>query len=444
MENIFNKFLEKHRQHQLTIDCIGDVVIDQYYQVKVSRISQECPVAIMHSENQTPITRPGGVALVAAQFKHFNITPNLIRFPKSFLDNKFHTNVQIPIKKRFLEHTTQIKRWDIETKNYGLTDNQLKTLQQQTIKNYQPAEIAILSDYDKGFFYNFTKEWMELLKNKITIVDPKNGPVEKWQGCTIFKPNSLEANNLSGETDWKKQCLYFKNYCKKVVITQGEQGVVGMDEDFFEYRQKSDKVVSTIGGGDIFASFLAMATGYGFSLFESVQIADYASKVYIQNSLNRPITPGELSPDGIVHPIDLSKRDYKLIFTNGCFDFGLTKGHVEYLQLTKSFGDKLVVALNSDTSIKRLKGENRPIMSLEERMTIVKALKCVDFVTWFEEDTPLEIIKIIMPELVVKGSDYRAEDVAGYGIVPIKIVDLFESTSTSEKIQHSHFTTELL
>lgn len=132
-------------------------------------------------------------------------------------------------------------------------------------------------------------------------------------------------------------------------------------------------------------------------------------------------------------------RDYQLVMTNGCFDCGLTAAHVRYLQRARSMGNRLLVAINTDASCTRLKGLGRPIMPLLDRMYVVAALQSVDYVCSFgdspdENDTPLELIKRIMPSVVVKGGDYKAEDVSGYGIVPVIIVDKFETISTTEKL----------
>ena len=128
-------------------------------------------------------------------------------------------------------------------------------------------------------------------------------------------------------------------------------------------------------------------------------------------------------------------RNYKLVFTNGCFDFGLTRGHIECLTFAKAQGDKLIVGLNSDSSIKRLKGNNRPILPLEDRMHIMAALECVDYVYSFEEDSPLELIKKLKVDVIVKGSDYQKEKVVGYGLAEVIICPLVKCISTTEKIQ---------
>lgn len=136
----------------------------------------------------------------------------------------------------------------------------------------------------------------------------------------------------------------------------------------------------------------------------------------------------------VEEPEILSQRNFKLVFTNGCFDFGLTAAHVELLKFAKRHGDKLVVALNSDASTARLKGSGRPILPLEERIKIVSSFDCVDYVLSFEEDTPLEIIKKIDPDIIVKGGDYKKHEVVGNQIAEVILFDYMDVTSTTEKI----------
>jgi D-beta-D-heptose 7-phosphate kinase/D-beta-D-heptose 1-phosphate adenosyltransferase len=279
---------------------------------------------------------------------------------------------------------------------------------------------------------------MSAFKDVATFVDPKNGPVEKWRGCTLFKPNAKEAEALSGLKDWREQCLYFKEKldCRYVVITQSGAGVVGYDgAKFYEYRSKQPILVeSVIGAGDCFMAVLAMAVTHGFDLEASMQIAYEAGKLYVQKRLNRPIVPGELSASKIIHPFDVVSRDFELVFTNGCFDL-LHPGHLKILREAKEMGDKLLVAVNSDASVKRLKGEKRPVMSQQARVEMLAAIDAVDFVAVFEEDTPLEAIKACRPNVLVKGGDYPIDQIVGADIVDdVRNVPLVEGMSTTKLI----------
>jgi D-beta-D-heptose 7-phosphate kinase/D-beta-D-heptose 1-phosphate adenosyltransferase len=342
----------------------------------------------------------------------------------------------------------QVVRHDIETPLCGLDSNtvDIATMQIIDLINKPNADVAIFSDYNKGFFSS-KHQIIDLYKDVITIVDPKTGPLSKWKGCTVFKPNSNEAKTLTGLTQWKEQAKYLQNEleCEAVVITFGGDQVSGIwNGEFFNFiPHRSVAVESVVGAGDCYAAFFAMAMGHGFSVPESAEIAWSAGAIYVQNIRNRPITPAELSIDGIVDPLDLTNRDFKLVMTNGCFDVGLTQGHVKCLEYAKQQGDKLVVAINSDSSIKRLKGGNRPIMDLAERAFILSSLKCVDFVVSFEEDTPLEVIQQIHPDIIIKGGDYTIEQVVGNGLAKIIIAPFYESSSTTEKLMKIYENTRL-
>jgi D-beta-D-heptose 7-phosphate kinase/D-beta-D-heptose 1-phosphate adenosyltransferase len=418
-------------------------MVDEYLSVKVNRISPEFPMPIMWSSQAVPTKRPGGAANVAYQFKHFNVDTQLFCFWDYYavevfkghgllVDCAWGDACCLPIKRRFLDGSTQIVRHDIETELCGFTPTQIgeniekfRSVITDKIHTAKP-DVAIFSDYNKGFFEDQSIEGsgvylLDLYDGVTTIVDPKKGPLGKWHGCTIFKPNAKEACELSGYSNWRDQSRFFQDKlgCKAVVITEGGERVTGIESDeLFEYRpNRPIHVESVIGAGDCFAAMFALAVGYGFTVSESAEIAWNAGAVYVQRNMNSPIIPAEVSWDGIVRPEDLAKRDFKLVFANGCFDL-LHEGHLQTLEFAKSKGKKLVVALNSDASVKRLKGEDRPIKPLNQRMAVMAALEMVDFVVSFSEDTPLEVIQKIRPDVLVKGGDWETGTIVGADIVP--------------------------
>lgn len=450
--SITNEFLKKNREKRLNIHCIGDAVIDEYYFVNISRISPEAPMPIMHSDHDRPISRPGGVANVAYQFRHFNVAPTLVCFPDRKAERAFNNHgifrwgnfceikARLPVKKRFIDGGVQITRQDVETPLCGLkkdtVDYYISSFGKAIAKSKMKPDVVILSDYNKGFFSSEEHNVLDFYRNVTTIVDPKKGPLAKWKGCTIFKPNAAEAEALTGKKMWKEQAKHIQNElgCEAVVITFGGEKVAGVwKEEFFCYSpEKKVEVESVIGAGDCFCAFFAMAVGHGFTIPEAAQIAWDAGAIYVQRKMNRPIIPAELCADGIVEPADLCSRDFKLAMTNGCFDV-LHKGHMETLKFAKSKGDKLVVALNSDESIKRLKGANRPMVPLEQRMAVMSCLKFVDFVVFFEEDTPANLIDLIKPDVLVKGASYHVNEIIGADIVPeVYIAPMIDGISTSK------------
>lgn len=434
---LLNEFLKRNRSKKISIHCVGDAMIDEYYSVQVNRISPEFPMPMMHSPNENCNRCPGGVANVAHQLRNFNVDARLISFADLNATHVFRshnilyspcTNVSltIPRKKRWLDDGVQVNRWDVEAIDCGMSVNNYADALKDSLEmttDYEKPDVAILSDYGKGFLPDQQRtQWIRRYKDSITIVDPKNKPILSWKGCTVFKPNKKEALELSGLSDWKSQCDFFVKTlkCKAVVITHGAEGIVGWSEDcsYFSYLPGYKKTPeSVVGAGDCFVAFLGLAMAHCFTTEQAATIACEAGAIYVRGKMNRPIVPAELSKDRCVEPEDLLRRDFKLVFTNGCFDL-IHRGHLQTLSFAKSRGEKLVVALNSDESVRRLKGEDRPIKNITERMAVMAELKDVDFVMSFEEDTPLEIIKRCKPDVLVKGSDYELTKIVGADIVP--------------------------
>ena len=456
---MINDFLKRNTEKKLSIFCFGDAVIDEYYQVKVDRISPEFPMPVMIMQEEKPIRKLGGVANVIMQFKHFNIDTYLCSFVDSklefllqqnnidFYDSEFMVSGKkalIPVKKRFLDGEVQVTRLDIEKANYGLQkheiDKYLPSMISQIGSRERP-DVVVLSDYCKGFFSSNFNWCKNVFKDSITIVDPKQGSLDQWVGCTIFKPNAKEAKILSGCETWQEQAFFFEKVlgCRAVVITHGDEGVYGSwDGTLFEYHpSESVKVKSVVGAGDCFTAFLAMAVGHGFQGMDAIKIAYKAGSRYVQGIYNKPIFPVELSDSKIVSAHDLKNRDFKLAFQNGCFDI-IHSGHLQALRFAASKADKLVVALNSDASVKRLKGDSRPIKPLHERMAVMASLEMVDFVVSFEEDTPLEVIKACRPDVLVKGAQYGEGTIVGEDIVPetyrAPMIDGVSTTTLLDKL----------
>lgn len=460
---ILKEFLKRNHQKKLEIHCVGDAIVDEYHKVKINRISPEHPVPVMVCQNEI-VSRPGGAANVAYQFRHLNVDTYLISFydPSACDIFSWHgikiwnfdcsDKAVLPVKRRYLDNGIQVApRHDFERHLCGLTIEEIENLNRKIIRGISTClpDVAILSDYNKGFFAENSNadgifsndDCHPILKNYRgikTIVDPKAGRLSKWKGCTIFKPNAKEAFELSGLKNWKDQSSFFKQQleCEAVVITHGGERVVGIWKDeYFEYvPNKEVSVESVIGAGDCFAAFFAAAIGHCFNPIESAEIAWNAGAVYVQQRMNRPIVPAELINDKIVEPEDLRNRDFKLVFTNGCFDI-LHKGHLETINFAKQQGDKLVVALNSDDSIKKYKNANRPIVPLEHRMAVIANLEAVDFVVSFNEETPLEIIEKISPDILVKGGDYKVEDIVGSNLAKTVTAPFLPDVSTTKIIE---------
>lgn len=416
-----NELLERQFDRRPKIAVVGDSMLDEYYEVSSERISPEFPIPVMLSEDASPVAVAlGGAANVCAQFKNFNFDVNLfsltnetikhIGSPRIGMDGCIFAR-KVPLKRRFYRGDFPLCRMDVEKKNYGLSPEALKDLQSKIfarLRDY-PAEVIVFSDYDKGLFSGVSGLAETVNPDAITIVDPKKGPAERWRGCTIMKPNSEEARNITGETDWRRQCesLMRSTGCQAVVITQAGSGVVGnVMGSWFEYRPESQtEVVSVIGAGDCFVAILAMCMANFVDIKKAVEIAFMGCSKYVKNRFNRPISPVDLEAGKIVSRSSLFLRDFRLAFANGCFDI-LHPGHVALLEFAKSRADRLVVALNSDESVRRQNKSHPLVNDLASRKGVLAALGCVDYVVEFAEDTPLRLLERLRPEVMVKGSDW--------------------------------------
>jgi len=465
-----SEIIDKIRSKRVRVAVIGDSMIDVYHYGKVSRISPEFPVPILHSKENHQELVPGGAANVCYQFSHLNAKVHL--FAPLDLDalnifkHKFNFDVSgcpilpdgsfIPKKIRYYDDNFPLLRNDIEKPNYGL-DN-LTSIRESLFSNfidYGQFDVVILSNYNKGLFdSDFTTKILSYCRkhNIPTVVDPKNNP-EWWWDCDYFKPNAAEAEKMTGRFDWKQQCEMLKNCAKKgIVITQSGSGVVGMDEfgELFEYRPRTTikDVSSVIGAGDAFSAVMGLSIAHGLPLREAVKCAFEAGTQYVKARHNRPIALYELHRqldplNAKIVPIEELARlrngvykDYRWVFSNGCFDLGIHVGHIATLQAAKSRGDKLIVAVNSDESVKRLKGPTRPIVTLNDRMKTVAALECVDFVVSFEKDVPYNVIDAIRPNVLVKGSDWANKTISGVDLVDeVFLVDYIQGLSTTSIIE---------
>jgi D-beta-D-heptose 7-phosphate kinase/D-beta-D-heptose 1-phosphate adenosyltransferase len=454
------QLLNKNFSYRPNILVIGDSMIDEYYDVVVNRISPEAPILIMKSDLDLPNkVRPGGSANVAYQFRHWNVDCTLLSVMSSKDVEIFENNhlivepilseIPLPRKKRF-HQLQELIRWDVEKSDYNLDyTKKLICKLEQMLKasvSTRPYDVVILSDYDKGIFKDFglTQQIITVCHTYgvSTIVDPKNEPIEKWSGCSIFKPNTVEAGRFTGTNILQEQVfkLADKLYRSNIVVTAGGDGVAGFDcsvtDSYIEYRSPHKiNPESVIGAGDCFIAHLALSFSHGFSLEDCIVLAFKAGEVYVQRKHNKPVGPLEIQDSKYVDPRTLLQRNFKLVFTNGCFDI-LHTGHVKTLEFAKSKGDKLVVALNTDESVKKIKGESRPINCLANRKEMLASLHCVDYIIDFSEDSPYNVIKMIKPDVLVKGGDYTINTVRSAELVPeVYLSPLVEGCSTTKIIQ---------
>lgn len=461
MKNIVEKFLHCDKNEQITINIVGDVILDEYYYVDADRISPEFPIPVMLSPNTTPTyCLPGGAANVALQLRDYNVKTKLYGLIDDYAEQVLNSNgistefcvklpsgCHVPVKKRLYSKVSEspLFRWDIESPYYG--DQHLAATCVETLienfKKHSYDELAILSDYNKGVF-NWAGDvpWVKFCK---AIVDPKKGPLKRWSGCYVFKPNFKEASELTGLTSPVSQCEEIQKTlnCEGVIVTMAGDGVFGRDkENVFVYKTPQSVVAdSVIGAGDCFIAFLAMTLARGFSLVDAAKLAYETGVIYVHRRHNKPVEKYDLvrkfmfQSHKFASIVQIKQTPGKKVFTNGCFDI-IHPGHINTLNFAKSCGDLLIVALNDNASVQRLKGVGRPILDLESRMQVISALEMVDFVVSFSEDTPKNIIEAIQPDVLVKGSDYVPEDIVGSDIVKdVRVAPLVPGISTTDIIE---------
>lgn len=466
---LIQEFLDTQSEERLKIAVIGDVMIDEYYEVSANRISPEFPIQILDSNSRQPsAATPGGAANVAWQISNFNVDCTLfcamhggeIEQLQGFDFDVVATNNERPIprKRRFYDQEFAVMRWDIEDHTRRDNDKWTKARKEllaaleRHIRS-DGLDILILSDYNKGFFHgDMAQDIIELCHDYEvpTLVDPKTEPLEQWKGCTIFKPNAKECNDfIKSRTNYAEDLVKALD-CEAVVITSGAEGVFTHLSSAPSSHYQINKTIEGhplgySGAGDCFAAVYAIAYAHNFNFRESSTIAYNAGSIFVQDKYNDPITPFMLLRH--IDPIKSKIQDAnalveilqnitgEIVLTNGCYDI-LHVTHLQVLRYAKNIGDILVVAVNSDDSIKRLKGDNRPIIPLNERMQLLASLEFVDFVIAFNEDTPQKIIEQIRPKYLVKGGDYKGKEIVGSNIVEQTYLSPYiEGDSTTDIIK---------
>lgn len=454
---------------------IGDIILDKYIHGNVDRVSPEAPVPILRPEFEE--RRLGGAANVASNISALGSKVwlqgvvgkdeaakeirSLIKernIKGFFITSKFPTISKL----RILASRQQLLRVDSEEKFSEEDWTNTRNLFSKLISTTK-ASVLILSDYEKG-----TLRDIPLLikqankKNLYTLVDPKGNNFSKYKGANIITPNYLEFSNaVGGVSDESDLTLKAKNLITDLkldalLITRGAEGMTLIEKQEgkikrSDFSTQAQEVFDVSGAGDTVIASLAASIACGFNLNDSVKISNIAAGVVVGKSGTATPRISELEyffkADSIFSTKTQLKRlckearedSLKVVFTNGCFDV-LHAGHVSYLEAAKELGDKLIVGINNDSSVRKLKGKDRPINPLEERMKLIQALKCVDHVVSFSEETPLKLIEFLKPNILVKGADYSTEEIVGASSVirdggEVKTIPLVKGLSSSDKIK---------
>lgn len=433
---------------QANVLVVGDIMLDRYWYGGTNRISPEAPVPVVKIDALEE--RPGGAANVAMNITSLSGNVRLIGLTgideaAKILDeelSKHHVHCDFVAvsthptitKLRVLSRNQQLIRIDFE-EGFDKVDASpiLERIQTALTTN----KVLVLSDYAKGALSSVQK--MIDLANQANVpilVDPKGTDFERYRGATLLTPNMSEFEAVVGQCDSEQEivekglALIKKYQLKALLVTRSEKGMtlLQLDKPTYHLPTQAKEVFDVTGAGDTVIATLAAALASGQSLEDSCYLANAAAGVVVgklgtstvsQVELENAIRARKDNGFGVMTEDELKEevkkarqRGEKIVMTNGCFDI-LHAGHVSYLANARKLGDRLIVAVNSDASVKQLKGESRPINPLMQRMIVLGALDSVDWVVPFEEQTPQRLIANILPDVLVKGGDYKPEDIAG-------------------------------
>lgn len=441
-----NKSFPDFSQSKVLI--VGDIMLDRYYAGSTQRISPEAPVPIVNVSNIEE--RAGGAANVAINAAMMGADVTLIGLVgKDEAAYSLRTQLDASgVKCRFVEvsgfdtitklrvmsRNQQLLRLDFE-KSFEYVDKQ--ALLDTFIEELSEADVIVLSDYAKGTLSSVS-QLIDLARkgDKPVVVDPKGDDFSKYRGATVITPNLSEFELICGASsnedelsDKAKQCCANYNI-DNVVLTRSENGmsIFSTDNENVHLPALAREVYDVTGAGDTVVSTLSCALAFGETLSDACEYANHAAGIVVGKLGTSFVTPTELAiamsdrkstDGGILNQEQIynavkraQQKGERVVMTNGCFDI-LHSGHVSYLKEAAQLGDRLIVAVNSDTSVKQLKGEGRPINNAQRRMAVLAELASVDWVVEFSEETPQALIAHLLPDVLVKGGDYTVEQIAG-------------------------------
>jgi D-beta-D-heptose 7-phosphate kinase / D-beta-D-heptose 1-phosphate adenosyltransferase len=459
---------------------IGDLMIDHYLWGSCERISPEAPVQVVNIKSESAVLGGAGNVInnlnaLGAQVDVISVIGGCeisnelkVLLGDISVDTQYLTTQKDRItskKSRIIASQQQVVRYDRESTDEISSESQKEILDafRSIIADYDGV---LLSDYGKGVL---TKELTASLiaianeNNKKVLVDPKGLDYSKYKGAFLLTPNKKEASeatqvNIKDDASLNQAITQLKTECDLDVslITLSEQGVAIYDDKLRTHPTVAREVFDVTGAGDTVLASLGFALSCGYEIDDAVEFSNLAAGVVVgkigsataslneiieyESSLNKSTSDEHIKTLSEITTLseELKARGKKIIFTNGCFDI-LHAGHVRYLETAKSYGDVLILGLNSDRSVTELKGEGRPINIQLDRAYILAALEAVDYVVVFDEDTPYDLIKAIKPHTLVKGGDYEGKQVIGQDIADelklVQFVDGKSTTKTIEKIQ---------
>ncbi len=456
---------------------LGDLMIDHYLWGGCERISPEAPVQVVDIAKETTVLGGAG-----------NVINNLVTLGAQVSvagvigDDENGTELMAMLeaigvtckavitqngrktskKSRIIAANQQILRYDKESKEdiAPASAQHILDVIETSLSQY---DAIILSDYGKGVITDALARGVITLAKSAGIkvlVDPKGTDYSKYRGAHLLTPNKKEAIEASGiaikdETTLTQALLWLKEHCEleRSMITLSEDGIAIYDDALHRFPTVAREVFDVTGAGDTVIASLSFALASGMNIDDAARFANLAAGVVVskigsatasideivtyESSLHQSASQVHIKSFGeIEHIVNYCRGNEKrIVFTNGCFDI-LHVGHVKYLQEAKSFGDILIVGLNSDDSVRTLKGPTRPVNTEQDRAYILAALDAVDYVVIFNEETPHDLIQMIRPDVLVKGGDYRGKSVVGTEFAgELKLVDFVEGKSTTRTIE---------
>tara|TARA_B100000242_G_scaffold207582_1_gene150663 strand:- start:49 stop:1458 length:1410 start_codon:yes stop_codon:yes gene_type:complete len=452
---------------------LGDLILDIYYIGNSNRISPEAPVPIVdiNSINKKiggagnvalNVAKLGGESVLLSTLGEDEISREIIDIlNENLIENIIYKDKKTEgIKKiRVVSQNQQQIRLDFERRKYKNIEeilfSELETITER-------IDLIILSDYGKGTLNSCEKIIKHANSKKIkTLIDPKGNDFSKYKNAFLIKPNLLEFENIVGKCqndfllEEKGLGLISKLNIDYLIVTKGDKGVSIISKNEIQHMPSiSRDVFDVTGAGDTFIATLGVFLANDYTVKEAVMKANIAAGIVISKIGTATVNMSEINAyDGQsnfsnnkIKEINelrsifsnLRKKGKKIVMTNGCFDI-LHRGHIEYLAKAKELGDVLIIALNDDNSIKILKGEKRPINKIYDRLKIISSLNFVDYVCQFSEETPLNIYKDLSPDVLVKGGDYKIENIIGAKEIlkkggEVKVIPFLKGYSSSDII----------
>ncbi len=455
------------------IIVIGDVMLDRYWSGQATRISPEAPVPVVKVKSIED--RIGGAANVALNIAKLGgqvtllgvigddaegeIVQRLLEAEGVVCDFVVEKSLRSICKLRVMAQHQQLIRLDFEDTPIQFDQ---AALQAALIRHLPKHDVVVFSDYGKGTLVEVASFISAAKQAGVkTLVDPKGVDYQPYALADLITPNLSELKAVVGachdepELIEKGRALLAQYQIPTLLLTRGEAGMTLIEADqVHSIPAKAKDVFDVTGAGDTVIAVMALCVSLELPLMEAMYLANLAGGIVVGKlgtstvslqELTRAMHGARDSFYGVVAEDELIKlfarakaHNEKIIMTNGCFDL-LHAGHVAYLEQAKALGDRLCVAVNSDASIKQLKGESRPINALKERMAVLAALACVDWVVDFTEETPERLYCNLLPDVIVKGGDYSAEQVVGGDCVikaggEVKILQFVDGQSTTAMI----------